>query len=464
MTFSSSIRTAKSVFFLLAITLCGHGAWAQSTSISPYSRFGLGEIHDGTQTEQFSMAGLSIPVLDPFAFNAANPATYHHIAKPIFAVGMRYQIMSAHTENQSQMNQNHVINNLAVAFPLANKRWGLAAGVMPFSSMGYSIVDQSPIPESNESARLEYTGVGGLSRAYLGNSYRLFEKQDTLGNKSSLSVGANVSYIFGNLDETRKLIFPFGGFGYNFRAQERIRVDDLGFDFGLMYAFHLRKMTEKDRSFIRMNIGLTYRLPVNLNTRGSSLAETFTVGATTGAETAKDTVYYNDYGSGSTYVPASYGVGVGLDMVTRKSRKWFFGVEYRTEMWSESSRNIGDVVFSDEMGNSQRFVFGMDLMPNYRASRKVLEKTHYRMGVRYEQMSLILQDQQLEAYGISFGVGVPISLRRPQSPSTFNIGVEVGRRGTTADNLLREDYVMISFGLTLMPHFRNNWFVQRKYD
>lgn len=86
------------------------------------------------------------------------------------------------------------------------------------------------------------------------------------------------------------------------------------------------------------------------------------------------------------------------------------------------------------------------------------------MGLRYEQTRLILNNEQLDAYGISFGLGIPISLKRPQSPSTFNIGVELGQRGSTESNLIREDYVVISFGLTLMPHFRNAWFVQRKYD
>jgi len=103
-------------------------------------------------------------------------------------------------------------------------------------------------------------------------------------------------------------------------------------------------------------------------------------------------------------------------------------------------------------------------MPNSRISRRILSKIHYRLGVRYEQMNLIIDNQQLDAYGISFGAGIPISLKRPQSPSTFNIGVELGQRGTTENNLLREDYLMISVGFTLMPHFRNAWFVQRKYD
>ena len=86
------------------------------------------------------------------------------------------------------------------------------------------------------------------------------------------------------------------------------------------------------------------------------------------------------------------------------------------------------------------------------------------MGVRYEQTFLKLNNEQLESYGISFGLGVPISLKRPHSPSTFNFGVELGQRGTTANNLLKEDLVRISVGLTLMPHFRQGWFVQRKYD
>lgn len=464
MTFWSTIFTGLKRPLILCLPLFPAFAVAQVTSISPYSRFGLGELHPGTQTEQFSMGGLAIPVNDPFAINAVNPASYHTLARPAFSVGMRHQLLNLRTENETQFNQNHTINNLAVSFPFAGRKWGLTFGVMPFSDIGYSITERATIPGSSEEVRFDYTGEGGVTRVYMGNSFRFYEKEDSLGNKSTFSAGLNMSYLFGSLDRVRKTVFPFDGFGYNVRVRDAFRLNDFIFDAGALYAFHLRKMTDKDKSFIRMNIGLTYRVPVNLNVRGSLLAETYTLGTLSNVENPVDTVNFIDYGKGAVGLPPAYGIGVAIDMVNRNFRKWFIGFEYRTEQWSSFSQSSADFRNLDELTDSHRFILGVDLMPNYRTSRKVLQKMHYRMGVRYEQTNLVLKNEQLDAYGISFGLGVPISLKRPQSPSTFNLGVELGRRGSTENTLVQEDFVMISFGLTLMPHFRNAWFVQRKYD
>lgn len=465
MTFWNSIKTYRSVLILFIV--CGnlHMTMAQVSNISPYSRFGLGDIHDNTHTEQFSMGGLSLPVVDPFALNVINPSTYNSLARPMFGVGMRMHLLNINTADETRFNQNHTINNLAVAFPLAKRRWGLTVGVMPFSTIGYSISQTVPGVEGDDEVRFEYSGEGGLTRAFIGNAVQLYAKDDSLGNKSTLSVGVNASYIFGSVDRLRKSLYPEGNTAYNFRVRDALRVDDFSFDFGVNYVGYLRKMTEDDKSYTKIVFGANFRVPKSLKTSGSLLAQTYTLNPSTNAETAVDTVRYVDYDQSGLKIPLSFGAGVALDMVTRGFQKIMVGVEYRTELWSGFNNNLdSDGRLFDELGDSHKYIAGVDFMPNSKVSRKVLSKIHYRLGVRYEQMNLQIDNEQLDAYGISFGLGVPISLKRPQSPSTFNIGIELGQRGTTDNNLVREDYIMISFGLTLMPHFRNAWFVQRKYD
>lgn len=464
MIFWSSTTMHK--FFFLVVTICGIALTgsAQTSNISPFSRFGLGDIHDQSHTEQFSMGGLSIPILDPFALNVANPASYHHIARPLFSVGMRVHLMNLHTEQASQTNQNQTINNLAVAFPLAQRKWGLTVGVMPFSTIGYNITQRSET-ESNEEIRFDYIGEGGLTRAFLGNSFQLYNREDTLGNRSTLSAGVNISYIFGSVDRLRKSVFPEGSSNYNFRVRDALRVNDIGLDFGVTYTTHLRKMTEDDKSYSKLIIGATFRMPKKLNASGNLLAQTYTLESSSQVESAVDTVRFVEFDDAGLNTPLSFGVGIALDMVTRNYQKLLVGFEYRNDRWSDFTNTADENTrIFDELGDSHKFIVGADFMPNSRISRRILSKIHYRLGVRYEQMNLIIDNQQLDAYGISFGAGIPISLKRPQSPSTFNIGVELGQRGTTENNLLREDYLMISVGFTLMPHFRNAWFVQRKYD
>jgi hypothetical protein len=72
---------------------------------------------------------------------------------------------------------------------------------MPYSELGTATGSQPltwnglPIPTPN----YLYSGDGGLSKFYLGYG---------IGIGKHLSIGANVSYIFGNLKETQSTEIP----------------------------------------------------------------------------------------------------------------------------------------------------------------------------------------------------------------------------------------------------------------
>jgi hypothetical protein len=436
---------------------------AQSTSLSPFSRFGLGDIHNQTFAEQAGN-GLSVTSIDPFAINVANPASYAFLARPTFTLGARVDLLNLSNANQSQFIQNNTINNVVLGVPLAKNKLGIAFGVMPFSSIGYSIVDNTSIAQIDQQVSYEYTGDGGLSRTFLGGGYKLIEKVDTFGNRTVLSAGLNASFIFGRLEEERKAVFPQGYGGFNLSVADKYRVSDFLLDLGVNYAHNIKKITENNAAHTKLVVGASFRIPQNLNIKGSRLAESYSLNPNTSIETARDTISYRAFENGKVLLPMAFQVGGGLDIINENFRKIFIGLEYRFENWSSYSNDVQPGNDFSDLTNSHRIVLGTEYMPTTKTSRKVFEKISYRMGVRYEQTFLKLNNEQLESYGISFGLGVPISLKRPHSPSTFNIGVELGQRGTTANNLLKEDLVRISVGLTLMPHFRQGWFVQRKYD
>lgn len=436
---------------------------AQSTSLSPFSRFGLGDIHNQSFAEQAGN-GLAVTNIDPFAINVANPASYSFLARPTFSLGARVDLLNLSNANQTQFSQNTTINNVSLAVPLAKNKLGIALGVMPFSSMGYNIIQNTTIAQIEQQVSYEYSGDGGLSRTFLGGGYKLIEKVDTLGNRTVLSAGLNASFIFGRLEEERKAVFPAGYGGFNLSVADKYRVSDFAIDVGINFSQNLKKITESSTAYTKLILGGSLRVPKNLSLKGNRLAESYSLNPNTSIETARDTVFYESYGNGQIFLPLAFQVGGGLEFVNENFRKIFVGVEYRFENWSAHTNNINpDSDFSD-LTNSHKFMLGTEYMPTLKTSRKILEKISYRLGVRYEQTFLTLNNEQLESYGISFGLGVPISLKRPHSPSTFNIGVELGQRGTTTNNLLKEDLVRISVGFTLMPHFRQGWFVQRKYD
>ena len=68
----------------------------------------------------------------------------------------------------------------------------------------------------------------------------------------------------------------------------------------------------------------------------------------------------------------------------------------------------------------------------------------------------MLSNQQINDFGITFGVGLPMY----RSSSTINIAAEIGRRGTKKNNLIEEKYAKLNLSVNL----HDLWFIQRRYD
>ena len=68
----------------------------------------------------------------------------------------------------------------------------------------------------------------------------------------------------------------------------------------------------------------------------------------------------------------------------------------------------------------------------------------------------MLDGQQINDFGISFGVGLPVY----RSNSTINVSAEFGRRGTKQNNLVLEKYAKLNLSVNLY----DVWFIKRRFD
>ncbi len=78
---------SKSLFagiFSAMVLLLSGNAIAQNTNVSPYSRYGLGDINPSTTIPQFSMGGLGTGYTDPTFINLSNPAGNAFLSKTTF--------------------------------------------------------------------------------------------------------------------------------------------------------------------------------------------------------------------------------------------------------------------------------------------------------------------------------------------------------------------------------------------
>ena len=80
----------------------------------------------------------------------------------------------------------------------------------------------------------------------------------------------------------------------------------------------------------------------------------------------------------------------------------------------------------------------------------------YRAGLHFENTGLEINNETINEFGISFGLGLPVG----NVFSNANIGFEIGKRGTTRANLVQENFMNLQLSLSL----NDRWFQKRKYN
>jgi hypothetical protein len=96
------------------------------------------------------------------------------------------------------------------------------------------------------------------------------------------------------------------------------------------------------------------------------------------------------------------------------------------------------------------------LVPDYNSFSKYWKRATYRAGLHFENTGLEINNETIKEFGISFGVGLPVG----NVFSNVNLGFEIGKRGTTNQNLIQENFFNVNISLSL----NDRWFQKRKYN
>jgi hypothetical protein len=418
-----------SILVLLAPFL----AFAQGQIGSPYTRFGLGDLHQNSFASGRAMSGTSYVFSGNNEINVVNPASYAASDSMVFNfnVGIEggYRYFETNDLNTGQYDVQ--LTHLAFSFPITHW-WGSAFGVMPYSTKSYNIVSNNL--DFDIDKNYIYNGSGGINQVFWGNGFSPLK---------GLNIGINVFYYFGNLSQDNALIFndDTGNF-ININEQHKIHVSDFGFDMGLQYRLVLNEKNS-------LLIGGVFAANNKINSKRSSIV---TNSLATGGSAIIDTVYQSILEDGEITIPMRWGLGLGYQF----SDKLTLGVDYSVQNWSEALF-FGS---ADSLANSNRISLGLEFIPaGYSgATLKYGQKVRYRLGAHFENTYLNFSDagQQITDLGISFGFGLPMK----RSKSQLNVFVELGQRGTLESDLLRERYAIMGINFCLS----DIWFIKRKFD
>jgi len=210
-------------------------AQGQQGSGSPYSAYGFGDLFNNTQITQSLMGVSGIGASDLFSVASVNPASYVGIARPVFEAGGVGRFITYELDGVTGKGQRTDLLGLSIGVPFAKNKWGFALGVAPFSNVGYQINNYDTLIATGGRVRYEYSGSGGLNKAFLGLSRVLWQTNDSMERGKKLSFGANINYLFGTVEEARKAYYPTNGNFYNSQVTSSLVVRaptvNLGFQF-----------------------------------------------------------------------------------------------------------------------------------------------------------------------------------------------------------------------------------------
>ena len=405
---------------------------AQVSISSPYSIFGIGNLYGVSSQMNMALGGAATAFSSPYFINPVNPASYMAFDSNSFVFDAAFNLRSGtlQTIDQSQKTKFGTISNIYFGFPVT-KWWRASLGVLPYSNVGYNIQSSQVIPDIGNEVSV-FKGSGGLNKAYIGSAFSPFK---------NLSVGINMSYVFGNIIKEQALTFPDSATYLNTMVRSTARLYKINYDLGLTYRINL-----KEGKFLQ--IGLTYNPKQSVDGQSEKTAYTYTYDYTKDLNVNKDTISYETGTKGQVTLPSAIGAG----LMFGNTNRWFATADVNYQKWSEF-RYLGD---NPGLKDNLRVSLGGQFRPSAVDIGKYYERINYRAGFRFEQSYLEIKNTRINDFGISFGVGLPMK----KSKSTINIAVELGTQGTTNNGLIKENYLRFTIGSAL----QERWFLKRRFN
>ncbi len=403
-----------------------------SSTSSPYSRYGIGTLNGYSLGRSEAMGGIGIGTRYGFQINTGNPASYTAIDTMTFLMEFGISSKSTNYETANKKNGANDVNFNYLAFSVPIKKWWAAAfGLMPLSEKGYNIISSEESTNGFTSTKI--SGTGTLSKAFIGNAFKIGK---------NLSIGVNAWYLFGTLSDSYYLNFPYDAAAYDYLLENKLTVHNFGITTGFQYNWKTKNKNE-------WTIGAVFEPKQNVSSKYVIHEERVLFRGSTTNTPIVDTLSHITSTNNGLTLPISLGAGFSYSF----KNKIVFGADVYHQKWSESSFLGGT---SQYLTDRTRYSSGIELTPDAYSIRSYWSRIQYRAGGFYEKSYLTINGQQINGYGVTFGLGLPFS----RALSSLNLSAELGRLGTTDNNLIRESYA--KFTLHLLLHDR--WFIKRKFD
>ena len=426
-----------SAFLIIGVTLSAQdGTYGAYT---PYSIYGIGDLSKEGTAYNKSMGGTGIAARNRRVINYLNPAAV--TARDSLSFMADFGL----TESNKVFKQGDIrsahntfnIYDFVMSFPIYRSS-AFMVGLTPFSDMGYDFSSYETDPNIiGNTGNITYDSYG------TGSVYQLFVGAGVTFWKQ-LSLGAEMIYYFSNLDKVTNMDYANSSYR-SVNSGSELTVRGVTGKFGLQYE-------QKLGGDVSMVIGATYRMGTDM--KGYSKNYRYA-----NQSSVTDTLKYSvDTLAGSGM---KFGDEIGIGIAVKGGERWSAEFNYVRSDWSNSGFDtapgfsvIGESRFTSTV--SQSFRAGFEFVPNRNDIRYYYKKCAYRAGVYYDQAYYKLDGHNVNSMGLTLGVTLPVF----RLYNGISLGVDLGQRASTRNNMIRERYATFNIGFNI----HDIWFRKVQYQ
>lgn len=400
------------------------------SGFSPYSVFGVGQLHQSGTAWNRGMGGVGIAARNNRYVNIMNPASV--TARDSlsfmsdFGLGGRMSVFQEGSKRAANTVFN--IDDFVISFPMW-RNTAFMAGLRPMSDVGYKI-SASEVDVESGTQTFVSAGNGGIYQFFAAAGITLWDH---------LSLGAQFNYNFGNINKKAALGYSDASFRSS-SSGDSLQVRSVSAKLGLQYAQPLSKSSS-------LTFGATYEF---------------------GSRMKGYSIHYRELGSyDRTRSSASLdekklmlGDELGLGIAYKYGDKFMAEFDYTRSGWANSKldqvsgfSNVGESVFAPAVGQS--FRAGLEYTPNRSDIRYYFRRVTYRAGAYFDQSYYTVDGAHVNAVGVTLSMTLPVF----RWYNGISLGVDLGRRGLAASQV-KENYFGFSVGFNVF----DIWFQKRPYE
>lgn len=369
---------------------------------SIYSLFGLGDLSYSSSNRTDGMGILGIGLYGNYT-NTMNPAAWTRIQTTIFTSKFNFEnIRSTDGTDKAQRTYGNFEGfNLSIPLNKGNG-WIVDLGINNFSQVNYdtkftgSVLDQSYTQT--------YSGNGGLNRLTAGFSYIIFRH---------FSFGAQFNYVFGNINKSLAIDFANDSLT-DTRNTSSNTISGIYFNTGLI--FHGFGKIFKNKRLDNLTLGAFVSTPTKLN---SDITGKFI--------RSIDNTDSTSISVGKLELPLAFGVGIS----NRFGEKLTVAADFYMQQW-DNYKYYG--THPVEIKNNMRVGLGFEYTPSEKLEDPFFSRVSYRLGGSYTADYLKLNNEDINAIGLSAGLSLPISRY-----NSLDLYFKYNIRGKSTSGLIKDE-------------------------